>query len=109
MSNPKSDVLNPCTLVIKVIGTEKQTQGNQCIRHHQFASFIVAFLEHAFFYIALIPKIKIIDCKTKKSIWVYAFTPTIVRKSITARNMSVFKDLNINQFFLEKNTFKWEE
>ena len=42
------------------------------------------------------PKVNVIDCKTKGSIMAYLFAPLMVSKSTTAGNIIVFKDFVIN-------------
>lgn len=48
-------------------------------------------------------KVNIIDYKTKDAILAYLFAPVIANKSRTARNIRVFKDLNIIQLGLAKD------
>lgn len=47
-------------------------------------------------------KVDIINCKTKNSTMVLPFTKRMASESITADNIGVFEDLNINQLGLKK-------
>ena len=48
-------------------------------------------------------KVDIIECKTKCTSSDYPFAPVIASESITTRNISIFKELNINQLCLAKD------
>lgn len=55
------------------------------------------------------PKVEIIDCKTKNPTLTYLFIFAMVSKSTIAGNISAFKELNINQFGLEKDTQRFDK
>lgn len=46
--------------------------------------------------------INCINCKAKKKTETYAFTPSLFSKSLLARNLSVFDDLNKIQIGIRK-------
>lgn len=48
------------------------------------------------------PKVDSINCKTKGLTTAYLFAPAIANKSITTDDISVFKELNVNQLGLSK-------
>lgn len=43
------------------------------------------------------PKIDVIDCKTKNSTVIYLFVPAMTSKSIITGNINIFEELNFNQ------------
>lgn len=88
------------------IEPDNQTQQDQCIKHHPFTSFIAAFLDHAISYITPLSQIEIIDCKMEGSTLEYTFASTMISESTMVENMNIFKDLNINQFGLEKDAWR---
>lgn len=49
------------------------------------------------------PKVDIIECKTKGATSAYLFALAIASESITIRNINVFEKLNINQLGLAKD------
>lgn len=55
------------------------------------------------------PVINLIDCKTKKTITNYLFALCIVNKGTTKSNITVFKDLNINQLRYNKDDPSFEK
>lgn len=55
------------------------------------------------------PKVNIIECKTKGTILAYLFASAIASKSIITINISVFEELNINQLGLAKNNSHFDE
>lgn len=48
-------------------------------------------------------EVDIIECKTKGVTLAFPFVLAITNKSTTARNISIFKELNINQLDLAKD------
>lgn len=54
-------------------------------------------------------KVDIIECKTKCTSSDYPFATVIASESITARNISIFKELNINQLGLVKDDSCFDE
>ena len=55
------------------------------------------------------PKIDIIECKTKDMTSAFLFVPAMVSESITTRNISVFEELNVNQIGLVKDSLCFNE
>lgn len=58
-----------------------------------------------FFYFVFILNINIIDYKIKSSNLAFLFISIITSKIITANNISIFEDLNINKLDLIKDDF----
>lgn len=102
MWNPKSDCLRPRAMTKALFGPHLRDQRDQCICHHRFSSFITEFSKEIFSFSACMPKVDVIDCKTKGSTIAYPFAPAMASESTTAGNISVFEDLNINQLGLKK-------
>ena len=71
--------------------------------YHRSTSYIAAFPNYDFDFEAPMPVIDVINCKTKRSTRAYPFAPSMASKSITARNLSVFEDLNITQIGKDKD------
>lgn len=55
------------------------------------------------------PNINKIDCKTEISIEAHAFIPSIFSESPTAGNITMFKDLNVNQMGIKKTDSQWND
>ena len=55
------------------------------------------------------PVIDVIDCKTEGTTRAYLFAPSMASESITAGNISVFEDLNINQIGWDKDDPRFNE
>ncbi len=55
------------------------------------------------------PKVDIIECKTKGVTSAFPFAPAMASESTTARNISVFEELNINQLGLAKDDPRFDE
>lgn len=55
------------------------------------------------------PKVNIIECKTKDVISAFPFIPVMTSESTTARNINVFEELNINQLSLAKDDFCFDK
>lgn len=49
------------------------------------------------------PKVDIIECKTKGATLAFLFAPAMASENTTAGNISVFLELNINQLGLAKD------
>lgn len=49
------------------------------------------------------PKVNVIDCKTKGSSSAFPFALAMASENTTAGNISMFEDLNINQLGLTKD------
>lgn len=75
----------------------------RCIYYLCLTTFIFIFIYHKFCFQTLIPIIKLINYKTKKSIQTYIFLPYIICKSTTINNIYIFQDLNINKLKYKKS------
>ena len=53
------------------------------------------------------PKVNIINCKTKDLIIIYSFAPVMVSESTTTSDISVFEKLKINQLSLSKENLRF--
>lgn len=106
MWNQKSDILRLYAFIKKAIRPDNQIEQDLYIWYYWFALFIAAFLNHAFSYFVFMPKVEIINCKTKDLALVYTFALALASKSTMARNISIFKDLNIYQLGLKKNALR---
>lgn len=110
MWNPKSNILTSRKLTRQALGQDVcSSQQDQCIRHHRFALFIASFSQHEFSYSAPIPKVNIIECKTKGTTSAFLFAPAMASESTTAENINVFEELNINQLGLAKDDLCFDE
>ena len=110
MWNPKSNVLTPCKLTRQALGQDIcSSQRDQCTWHHRFTSFIAGFPQHEFPYSAPMPKVDVIECKTKGATSAFSFAPAMASESTTARNIIVFEEFNINQFGLAKDNLCFDE
>lgn len=88
---------------MSVFGPEASKTWTKCNWFHRFKAFQAAFLvENLLFSSVSMPNINKIDCRTKKSIEAYTFVPSIFSKSLTASNIAMFEDLNINQIGIKK-------
>lgn len=102
--------MTPCKLTRQALGRDVySSQRDQCIQHHHFASFIAGFPQHKFSYSAPMPKVDIIECKTEGATSAFPFAPAMASENITAGNISVFEELNINQLGLAKDDLCFHE
>ena len=92
MWNPTGNFLDTLALITSIFGQASSNYLAQCTQHHRFAT---AFPDYYFLYSALMPKIDIINYKTKGATEAYPFALSMASESTTAGNISVFDDLNI--------------
>ncbi len=103
MWDVKRENLDLWKLGIDVFGLEGRETQTKYIQFHRFKAFQAAFpVEDLVLPSASVPNINKIDCRIKVSTEAHAFEPSIFSKSLTAGNISVFKDLNVNQMGIEK-------
>lgn len=72
-------------------------------------SFIKAFSNQILSYSVSMSKVEVIDYKTQSRILVYLFVMIIASKSTIVGNMSIFKELNINQLSFKKDAVRWKK
>lgn len=101
--NAKREYLDPWKFGKNVFGPETKETRIKCTWFHRFQAVFLA--KDLLLLSASMSNINKIDYKTKESTEAHAFTPSIFSKSLTASNIAMFKDLNVDQISIKKTDF----